>query len=299
LRDAESEALAWAVYFLFRGLGAVVERLPPRVAYALAALLADACYPILPATAGLRDNLAHVLGASPEDPAVHRAARQAFRLLWQNYVDLFQAPRRPPTAWFSSTRVEGWAHLEETVRAGQGGIVVSAHYGCMEWGLQMLGASGFPALAVAEAVRPPAMFRYLCRLRGAHGLRLIPADGALREVLRTLQQGGIVALALDRDTTGSGRVYAFFGAEARLPDGYAELAVRQGAPVLPAFAWQEAGGVHLRIWPPLRPAGRSAEAREELVARALETFAGVLRQAPEQWVLTTPIWQIQPGERRA
>lgn len=299
MRDAGSEALAWAVYLLFRGLGAAAGRLPPRFAYMLATRLADVCYPILPATAGLRDNLAHVLGVSPEDPAVHRTARRAFRLLWQNYVDLFQAPHRPPRAWFSSIRVEGWAHLEETVRAGQGGIVVSAHYGCVEWGLQLLGASGFPALAVAEAVRPPAMFRYLCRLRGAHGLRLIPADGALREVFRTLRQGGIVALALDRDTTGSGRVYAFFGAEAWLPDGYAELAVRQGAPVLPAFARRETQGVSLRVWPPLWPSGRSTEARDELIARVLEIFAGVLREAPEQWVLTTPIWQIRPGERRA
>lgn len=292
---AGSEALAWMAYGLFRGVGAAIYPLPPRLAVGLAHRFADLFYPLLPATAGLRDNLAHVLGVAPEDPAVHRAARQAFRLLWENYVNLFQAPRRPPSRWFPTVRIEGWEYLEEIRKAGQGGIAVSAHYGPLEWGLQFLGASGLPALVVAEAVRPPAMFHYLCRLRGAHGLRLIPADGALREIFRTLQQGGIVALALDRDTTSSGRVYPFLGEEAWLPDGYAELAVRRGIPVLPAFARREGSGVCLRIWPPLRPRGTSERAREELVAQTLEIFAQVLREAPEQWVLTTPIWRFRPA----
>ncbi len=292
---AGSEALAWMVYGLFRSLGAAAQVLPPRLAYRLAARMADLGYPLLPSAVGLRENLAHVLGTSPEDPMAHRVARRAFRMLWQNYVDLLQAPRCPPSRRFPSIQIEGWAHLEELARAGWGAIVVSAHYGPMEWGLQFLGASGLPTLAVAEAVRPPAMFRYLCRLRGAHGLRLIPADGALREVLRTLQQGGIVALALDRDTTGSGRVYSFLGKAAWLPDGYAELAVRRGCPVVPAFAWREQAGVRLRIWPPLWPLGKSAEAREAMIARVLEIFAQVLREAPDQWVLTTPIWRVPGG----
>ncbi|MFN3928486.1 MAG: lysophospholipid acyltransferase family protein [Thermoflexus sp.] len=207
-------------------------------------------------------------------------------------MDLFQAPRRSPSCWFPSIRIEGWKHLEDTWKIGRGIIAVSAHYGHIEWGLQFLGASGFPALAVAEAIHPPAMFRYLCRLRSAHGLRLIPANGALREIFRTLQGGGIVALALDRDTTGSGRVYPFFGKAAWLPDGYAELAVRRGVPVVPAFARREGPGVHLQIWPPIWPAGKSEQAREDLIAQALAIFAQVLQEAPDQWVLTTPIWRI-------
>jgi len=294
LPGAGSEALAWIVYGLFRALGAAARALPPRAADRLAARLADLWYPLLPSAAGLRDNLAHVLGAPAEDPAVHRAAREAFRLLWRNYVDLLQAPRRPPARWFPTIHIEGWEHLEGLMAARSGVIAVSAHYGHVEWGLQFLGASGLPAVAVAEAVRPPAMFRYLCRLRGAHGLRLIPAEGALREIFRTLQQGGIVALALDRDTTGSGRVYPFLGGEAWLPEGYAELAVRRGVPVLPAFVRREGAGVRLRIWPPLWPAGRSGSAREALVHQVLEIFAQVLREAPAQWVLTTPIWRIRP-----
>lgn len=290
--DVGSEVLAWVVYGLFRGIGAAARALPPRLAYRLAAHLADCWYPLLPSAAGLRDNLAHVLGTSPEDPAADRAARRAFRLLWQNYVDLFQAPRRSPSRWFPSIRIEGWKHLEDTWKIGRGIIAVSAHYGHIEWGLQFLGASGFPALAVAEVIHPPAMFRYLCRLRGAHGLRLIPTNGALREIFRTLQEGGIVALALDRDTTGSGRVYPFFGKAAWLPDGYAELAVRRGVPVVPAFARREGPGVRLQIWPPLWPAGKSGNAREDLVAQVLAIFAQVLQEAPDQWVLTTPIWRI-------
>lgn len=288
-----SEAVSWLVYGLLRGLGAAVSWLPPRWARGLAARLAEAFYPWLPAAAGLRDNLAHVLGTSPEDPAAHAAARRALRFLWQNYVDLFQAPRRPPSAWFPAVRILGWEHLLEAHQAGRGVIVVSAHYGPVEWGLQFLGASGLPALAVAEPVRPPPMFDYLCRLRGAHGLRLIPADGALREIFRTLDQGGIVALAIDRDATGSGRVYSFFGGPAWLPDGYAELAARRGVPVVPAFARREGAGITLRVWPPCWPAGRRAAAREALVAQVLEIFAQVLREAPDQWVLTTPIWRVR------
>ena len=165
--------------------------------------------------------------------------------------------------------------------------------------LQALAARGWPALIAAERLQPPALFDWMCRLRGTHGHRFAPSDALLTPVVRRLRQGGLVGLMMDRDTTGSGRTVMVCGAAARLPVGALRLSVRLGVPIVPLHAQRRRNGsVQLTIHEPL--AFVSTLAAEETLTNGLTALAAQLERLitwqPDQWVLTTPLWETSAAD---
>ena len=111
---------------------------------------------------------------------------------------------------------------------------------------------------------------------------------------RTLRQGGLVGLMMDRDTTGSGQVVTLCGAAARLPVGALRLSMRWRAPLIPISAQRlHTGGVELIIHEPLVWAPAATE--EEMLTNGLTAMGAQLERIitwqPDQWVLTTPLWE--------
>jgi lauroyl/myristoyl acyltransferase len=130
-------------------------------------------------------------------------------------------------------------------------------------------------------------------------MRLIPTNGPMLELFRTLRRGEAVALALDRDVTGTGVQVTLCGKPAHVPDGYARVAARTGSPIVIGFCYRERNG---RVWAELGPSfvPDPLADREETYRAALDFGVRALERAitahPEQWVLTTSLWEanIEP-----
>ncbi|MBM4416596.1 MAG: lipid A biosynthesis acyltransferase, partial [Chloroflexi bacterium] len=85
---------------------------------------------------------------------------------------------------------------------------------------------------------------------------------------------------------------AFFGERAPLPAGAAELALRTGAALVPAFVLRDDGGFRIVIDPPLalsRTADRAADLATAHRAAAAALECGIAR-APDQWFALKPVW---------
>ncbi|MFQ5612762.1 MAG: lysophospholipid acyltransferase family protein [Anaerolineae bacterium] len=284
----------YLAYYLYRLGGGVVPRLPARLGYALCGLAAALAWQFgREARNQVQQNLRHVLGNGCDAADLARLSKATFRYLTYNYFDLFRLPHLSDEEVQRMVRVEGWEHIEAALAEGRGLVMTSAHFGNIEIVLYALLLRGLSITIPVERVEPPELFDYISGLRMSKGLRLIPIDGPLLEMYRVLKRGQIVGVAGDRDITNSGATARFFGAPARLPDGHLRLALRTGAPLvlgfsqrLPDFTYQA------RFWPPyhLPTAGDQDErlaAGMRYIVQALET---AIRAAPEQWVMTAPIW---------
>jgi KDO2-lipid IV(A) lauroyltransferase len=144
-----------------------------------------------------------------------------------------------------------------------------------------------------ERINPPELFEYITALRSAKGLKLIPVDGPLLDLVRTLKKGGVAGLAADRDITGAGQVVNFFGYPAHLPDGHVRLALKTGAPLIVGFSRRNPDHTYQATFlPPFYPPADKAE--EEQIAAGvkfvLAEMEKAIRQNPEQWVMTVSIW---------
>jgi lauroyl/myristoyl acyltransferase len=281
-------------YCFFRLAGAVLPHIPARVAYPIATLMGDLCYWLLPGRwAGVAHNVSHVLGKPLRSPPVRSVVRQVCRNLAYNFYDLFRVPRLTKEQIAELVEVEGWEHIEAARSAGRGMVLTAPHFGNLDIVMQVAAVRSLPLTMPAEHLQPECLFQYVCSLRASHGmLRLVPVDGPLLELFRALRRNEGVALAADRDVSGSGCVVDFFGVPALLPDSHVRLALRTGAGMVAGFSYRRPGGRFLlRLFAvPLEGTGDG----DGRVDRGMEALVSLLEERigadPGQWVLTVPLW---------
>lgn len=281
-------------YYLYRVSGAIVPYIPSSIGYAFCRFLAGLVYySNRQGRANVQLNLRRIIGEQGSEAEIRRRSRLTFNYILYNYFDLFRLPYLDEQAVKRLVTVEGWENVEAALSQGRGVIMTSAHLGNIELVLYAMLLRGLSIMIPVERVSPPELFQYITQLRSSKGLKLIPVDGPLLDLLRTLKRGGVVGLAGDRDITGSGQVTHFFGYPARLPDGHIRLAIRAKAPLVLGFSRRNPDHTYSAYFlPPFFPPPAATE--EEQVSAGfhfvVHELEKAIRQNPEQWVVTVSIW---------
>jgi KDO2-lipid IV(A) lauroyltransferase len=185
--------------------------------------------------------------------------------------------------------------LEEARSRGKGVLLLGAHLGNWELGGLAVAVHGLPLYAVGRRQSNPLVDRRVTRLRESFGGILIPHRNAVRPVFRALREGALVALLLDQRARGREAVRSrFFGRPVATNQGLALLALKSGAPVVPAFTERVQGGLVVRFHPGL-PAPTEGP-RGQQVAGYTETFDAAIEEAvrrrPEQWFWVHSRWRL-------
>ena len=277
----------------------LVRRLPEPVAYGLGRAGGRAFYRL---DAGrrqaLRANLRHVLGRAVTPAELEAVVRRGFATYGRYWVEAFRLEDLPAAEIRRRLTLEGREHLDAAVAAGRGTIFASPHLGNWDAGGAWLAASGYPATAVVERLRPAELYERFAAYRRALGLELLPLDDGsetMRGVLRALRAGRVVGLVCDRDLTGGGLPVRLFGAATVMPGGPASLALRTGATLLPCAVYQDRrrGHWHAVIRPLLRPepSGDSRADVQALTQRLADEFERLVARAPDQWHVLSHHWR--------
>jgi lauroyl/myristoyl acyltransferase len=276
----------------------VCRRLPEPLAFALGRLGGVAWYRAdRRRREALRDNLRHVLGRDAPAATVERAVRRGFASYGRYWVEAFRLEDLPPGEVTRRMEFEGREHLDGALASGRGVIFAAPHIGNWDFGAAWLGASGYPASAVVERLRPAELFERFAAYRRALGIDILPLeDGSetLRAILRVLRAGRLALLVCDRDLTGGGLPVTMFGAPATMPGGPASLALKTGALVLPCAVYQGRRGRWLAVCrPPLeaRPSGDARADAIDLTRRLAAEFELLIARAPEQWHVLSRYWR--------
>jgi lauroyl/myristoyl acyltransferase len=282
-------------YLLFRLAGFLAPLIPRRLGYALLGVVAVLMYHVRTGNRRMIEcNVRRVLGAQASPAEVATVVRRIFHNLLKNYFDLFWLPAQKTEHVARLLTTRGLEHLSEALAYGRGVIVVSAHMGNQEIMTQVKAITDLKLTLIVEHVKNERLFRYTTSLRRTSGIRMIPQDGALREIFRALKRNEGIGLVFDRDVTESGRVLPFFGAPARLPDGYAILSLKLGSPVLPAFVVRQADDSYVvHVEPPIMFEGKSDN--DEDVRRAMTSVGKIIeryiRTYVDQWVYFHYVWE--------
>ena len=284
-------------YLFLRLAVFLARRLPERWGVAIAPWFGRVVYRVSPVAKANRDNARHVLGPEVDPSQISQLARKAFENRLLNYYEMLRLSDLPLEEITRRMRIEGTEHIDRLVGEGRGAVITSGHMGPMELMIHGLGSLGYPLIAIAEHLEPERLHRYVMGLRVAHGFNMISTRASLLNVYRRVKRGEFLLSALDRDTTGTGLIVDFFGAPAWVPDGYARLAVRANVPVIVGFCRRAGNGAVAKIYAPIYPdksLGKE-EAVLDLIQRALKLFEAAIREYPEEWHLSTPIWQRAQG----
>lgn len=283
--------MRWLLFY--RIVAPLANRLPRRVAYALARHAAGWAYRCRrdvreAATGNLRTVLAY-RGDARDERELQRSVRRSFDLFAQYVVDFFRIGRLDPGTLSAMVNVEGMDHVEACLRMNRGIIGLTAHIGNWEIGAALLAARGIPVNAIVlrqPSAKLDALFQ---SWRARRGIRLLPVEGAAFSACTRLRRNEFVALLGDMDLSGQAPRELFFGKPARLPRGAAVLAARSGAPILPGFVLRQPDDSFLcRFEPPIVPgAVPSADDLQQRIRAVLERAIG---DHPDQWFAFKPLW---------
>jgi lauroyl/myristoyl acyltransferase len=284
----------YLIYVLYRLLAGTAGRLPPRAGHWLAGQVSHVLYLLAPRLRrAVNSNMRHVMGPDADRSRVAQATRKAFVNIVKGHYDLFRLARLSMDEIKEIARPEGMDHLFRALSKGQGVVVFSAHLGNIDLVGQLPLALGIQISGAVQHIQPERLFRYILALRQSHGLRLIPSDEALVGLFRALKRGEIIALPCDRDIADHGRMMEFFGTPTRLPDGPVRIALRTGAPLIPAFVERLPDDTFkVNIEPPLE-LQRSGDLEADLesgMKLVVATMERHIARHPEQWLVAARVW---------
>jgi phosphatidylinositol dimannoside acyltransferase len=244
-------------------------------------------------------NLRRIYGPDFSGAELHRAVTATFDSYGRYFYELFRLPTYAPEWIESHFRCTGIEHIAAAVEAGTGAVLALPHLGNWDFAGAWLALQGYTVTVVAEPVEPPELFEWFVQTRAELGMRVVPlSPSAGTEVLKAVRNNEVVCLLSDRDLTGDGVDVEFFGERTTMPGGPAMLALRGGAPLLPAGCYFRTEGRHRTdILEPV-PSEREGRIRDD-VARVTQTlahrFEDLIRVAPTHWHLLQPNW---PSDRQ-
>ncbi len=244
-------------------------------------------------------HLRRVCGPGVGSGELEALAAEALASYGRYWAESLRLPGVAAPAVLADLEIRGLEVIDAALGGGRGVLLALPHLGGWEWGGRYLVANGYATSVVVEALEPPEVLDWFAGLRRRLGMEVIPVgSNALVSSVAALSSNRVLCLLSDRVVPGVAAVEVdFFGAPARLPVGPVVLALRTGAPLVPAAVYFQKGtpGHRAVVRRPL-PLSRRGRFRDDviagtqLLAREMEVL---VRAAPTQWHVLQPIW---PGD---
>jgi KDO2-lipid IV(A) lauroyltransferase len=227
--------------------------------------------------------------------AALKTARRLYHNFGRKLADLWRVE--------SGQSVNNWtthpAELEiirNASRRGQGVLLLTLHLGNWEHGGLLLAQLGIKLtiLTLAEPDKHLTAMRTASRARWGIDTLIIGQDGfAFVEVIKRLQAGDVLAIALDRPPQRNHVTVELFGMPFNASLAAAELARASGCALVGVTIVRRPDGFVVKALPEFaynRQSLGNRQARWELTQQILRAFEPEIRQNLDQWYQFIPIW---------
>jgi KDO2-lipid IV(A) lauroyltransferase len=304
-----AEQAGWAQraeYGVLRAVSSVLCALPLAVALRLGALVGTLVY--LLSWPHRRIGMRNLSIAFPERSLAERRRilRHSLQNLGRTAVEFVRLPQLSDEQLREMVRFEDEAWWAEAITRERptGALILSGHFGNWELLVYAHGRRGHPVSMVHRGIANPLIDRWLNEVRGRAGTKLVRKARAAAGVLRAMKHGDLLVLPFDQNSTRGLAVFVpFFGLAASTNSGIARIALRSGAPVVPAFIVREGNtGKHVVHVLPIMEAEHSGDFERDVVyntERFSRVFEDMVRRYPEQWLWVHRRWKTRPpGEAR-
>jgi KDO2-lipid IV(A) lauroyltransferase len=188
----------------------------------------------------------------------------------------------------------GLEHLRQAYALNRGVLLLSGHIGFWEVGTFFMPTLGYPVDFVAKRMKNPHVDRYFEKLREAGGGRCLESKKGARRILRSLKENRAVAVLLDQHITRSEAVpVPFFGRQAWTTPIIAQIAMKQGVPIVPVYAYRTEDFRYQVVIEPIiqlyDEPGQQAVIRN--TARLTANIEQAVRRHPRQWFWVHRRWR--------
>jgi len=287
-------------YIFFQAFAFIVQLLPLYLVDKTGFVLARLAYPILKSRRNVAlKNLRHAF-PEIEESKRRRIAFRSFQSVSATFLELLWYPNFTRTGIKQRVQIENIELLKQLQEKRKGIIFLTAHYGSWELATQAITVySDTPVWTIAKPQSNILVDRIITRWRELFGLKIVAMGISVREILKTLQDGGIIALAADQSAPKESVSVIFFGRNVPTFQGPAIFSLKTGAPIiLGCTVRQENGNYTMRFVhvPSDDLNDVSDESILELTRRQVQMTEAIIRQKPEQWMWMHKRWKHVPDQ---
>jgi len=237
--------------------------------------------------------------AFPEKPMgeIIRIARGVYRHMGIVAAEFFELPWMTKDTLPRWVTIEGLEHYRQAMLQGKGMLTLVAHFGNWEMMPVVFPLIAEPFNIIYRPLDSPILENLITWVRSKPGNTMIPKERSGLTIIRHLRKNQIIGILSDQNVSAEEGVFVdFFGRPACSSLGLAVLAMRSGAPVVPAFMPRMADGRYkLVILPPLEIV-RTGDYTRDLQTNTqqfADVVEAVVRQYPDQWFWLHQRWKTK------
>ena len=195
--------------------------------------------------------------------------------------------------------IEGMGNLRDLLNAsksGQGTVIYTGHFGNWELLGRVFGDL-VPTALIGRRLRDPGINALVHDLRTSGGSQVIYQDDDIRDIVRLLRDGTIVATLADQDIPHlAGCFVPWFGRQAWTPVAPAALALLARVPVQTLLLYRRSRRWVLYVGPraTFSRSGDRTQTQQQITAWAMAHEEQLVRRHPEQYVWWHKRWRTRP-----
>jgi KDO2-lipid IV(A) lauroyltransferase len=224
--------------------------------------------------------------------------RRLYEHLGWMVTEILALQRNPAQALGWVEEVRGAERVEEVLAEKKGLLFLSGHYGNWEllaaWYAQYMKKRGMDGFyIVSQEMRDKDISRLLARYRLNAGIKLLPKNTPVPEIVRLLKSGKHIAALADISWLG-GIVLPFMGHPCTHTAGPAALGILASVPIVPVAIYRRGPFRHaVEFFPPLAvPEEKNRRLRVEAMTREVgAALERMIAPQPELWFWLHNRWK--------
>ena len=289
--------IGYFIYLILKGFSFLINLFPENFALWVGRQMGSAAYYLDWEHRNVAlQNLRIAFGQEKSEEERRSIAKRNFQHMGMMLIEFFRILGMDTETYKKKVSVEGVEEALKLLEKKKGGLLLIGHFGNWELMGIMSKVLQIPIWAIAKPIKQnEKLYRFILGIRDKAGLRIISPENATQKVIQALSKNWLVAFLIDQRAKRSRAVWVeFFGKKAPTMPGLAVMAIRSGAPVVPAFMIRNGFQKHrLLVKDPIElvltgDMNKDVEINMQRFTRVLESM---IREYPDQWIWIHRRWE--------
>jgi len=240
------------------------------------------------------DNLRMVFANQKTENEIKKIALQSYCNMARGFIEHLIFPALSKEKILANLEFENLHYLDEIIKHGKGGILVSSHFGSWQIGGTSVRLAGYPMNFLVQRQNNHLVEDLVYSYVEDKGVKVLYKSVSAGKIFELLRSNQIVAVLPDQDAGKSGVIVNFMGQPASTHKGPAFFSLKTGAPIIIALSLNEQNGQHRvvmekPIYP--HPTGKRDEDIKHLTQIYTSKIEEYIRKYPDHWFWQHRRWK--------
>jgi KDO2-lipid IV(A) lauroyltransferase len=293
----------YLIYLVLKGFSFLINLFPEGLALWVGRQMGNAAYYLDWEHRNVAfQNLRIAFGHEKSEEERRSIAKRNFQHMGMMLIEFFRILGMDMETYRKKVSVEGVEGALKLLEQKKGGLLLIGHFGNWELMGIMSKVLQIPIWAIAKPIKQnEKLYNFILKIRDKAGLTIISPENATRKVMQALSKNYLVAFLIDQRAKRSRAVWVdFLGKKAPTMPGLAVMAIRSGAPVVPAFMIRDGFQKHRLVVKKaveLVLTGDMEKDVEVNMQRFTRVLESMIRQYPDQWVWIHRRWERKRDDK--